>query len=321
VTSLVALDAPAAPIVPLPAFSASAPYAPLPSFALSDPVRGAFGFDRYTRPEIERPTHGMSFLEGRYGMRTWGLLPKLSLDGSATTDLSPPSLRAPLSMEEAAAPLREVDELRLSLDLLDLSAPRTSKRCDKRAVQFVRYGGEGDMFSLTSCDGSLVPDSLDRLSVIARPAGVDRPELPLPESPDAHAAESGEWVDHVRLLNPRLAWAVERVAEAFPHKVVYVISGYRPADHGGMHARGRAIDLFLMNVANERVYKFCRTLPDVGCGYYPNSKFVHIDVRKPGSGKAYWVDDSAPGTPSHYVDSWPGVEKGGAAVWQAGGER
>ena len=42
---------------------------------------------------------------------------------------------------------------------------------------------------------------------------------------------------------------------------------------------------------------FCRTLRNAGCGYYPNSTFVHMDVRDT---KAYWVDLSRPGEPPRY---------------------
>ena len=54
-------------------------------------------------------------------------------------------------------------------------------------------------------------------------------------------------------------------------------------------------------------------LRDVGCGYYPNSKFVHIDVRPYGTDRVLWVDDSLPGTPSHYLDGYPGVLDPGIA--------
>ena len=73
-----------------------------------------------------------------------------------------------------------------------------------------------------------------------------------------------------------------------------------------------------MGVRNVGLFRFCRTLDDVGCGYYPNSKFVHVDVRRPRTGRAFWVDESAPGEPSRYVDSWPGVVESGAMVWGGG---
>jgi LysM repeat protein len=40
------------------------------------------------------------------------------------------------------------------------------------------------------------------------------------------------------------------------------------------------------------------TLPHVGVGYYPNSTFVHLDVR---GQKTYWVDVSHPGQPPRYA--------------------
>jgi hypothetical protein len=40
----------------------------------------------------------------------------------------------------------------------------------------------------------------------------------------------------------------------------------------------------VQGIPNAALFSFCRTLDDVGCGFYPNSKFVHVDVRKPGTG-------------------------------------
>jgi hypothetical protein len=44
-------------------------------------------------------------------------------------------------------------------------------------------------------------------------------------------------------------------------------------------------------------------------------------VRRPGSGHPIWIDVSAPGEPSRYVDAWPGVIDGGALVWDAAARR
>lgn len=271
---------------------------------LEDPVKAAFGFDRWTSAAHEKPAEAR-FLRGAYGPSTWALVPELSL--------SLPS--SPLS--PSAAPLLAEEDSRLRLSLLPWERPAAKPVCRKPPVTIARFGAEQDTMSLLSCDGEVLPDVMDRLSVLLRPPGADRPELPLPDEPDPAAASEGEWVSHVKLLPPRLAWALQRISDAFPRKTLYVMSGYRPGGHDSHHKRGRAVDLFVMGVANERVYKFCRTMPDVGCGYYPNNKFVHVDVRKPGSGKAFWIDTSGPSEPSQYVDAWPGVEKGGAAAWQA----
>jgi hypothetical protein len=228
--------------------------------------------------------------------------------------LSPPRVPYPLAEVALLLASGESPSAHLAFEAWTPPRPRT---CRRRAVNVVRFGGEADVFHLTDCDGAIRDDGLERLSVLARPPGVERPPLPLPEEPSA--AVPGEWVAHVRLLPPRLALVVQRLAEAFPYKPIYLISGYRPGSGHGFHAQGNALDLFVMNVPNERVYKLCRKMNDMGCGYYPNNKFVHIDARPPGTGKAYWIDVSAPGEPSRYVDAWPGVEKGGAAVWMGGG--
>jgi len=108
----------------------------------------------------------------------------------------------------------------------------------------------------------------------------------LPSEPEAEGDFAGEWIPNVRMLDPRLLWVVARIAEAFPNRPIYVISGYRRDGHGSFHRKGRALDLFVMNARNEDVLGVCRTLKDVGCGYYPNNKFVHVDVRPPGTNHA-----------------------------------
>jgi hypothetical protein len=72
-----------------------------------------------------------------------------------------------------------------------------------------------------------------------------------------------------------------------------------------------------MGVPNASLFQVCQKLDDVGCGFYPNNKFVHVDVRRPGSGHPFWIDASGPGEPSRYVDAWPGVVDGGGLVWDA----
>lgn len=188
-----------------------------------------------------------------------------------------------------------------------------------RPVTVGRYGAEQDRFVLLECDGSVAPEALDRLSVMARPPGAERPELPLPLEPDAAARERGEWVKGVKLLHPRLLWLVNKLALAFPGHPIYLISGYRRDAHGSYHRSGRALDLFMTGVPNEALFKYCRKLKDVGCGYYPNHNFVHVDVRGFGQGHPFWIDVSGAGEPSRYVDSWPGVADSGGLIWAGGG--
>ncbi len=183
-----------------------------------------------------------------------------------------------------------------------------------RPVTLVRFENESDTLSLLQCDGSVASDALDRVSVMTRPPGVARPELPLPLEPDADT-ENGEWVDGVRLVHPRMLWVLQQIANEFPYRHIYIVSGYRSESTSSMHYRGRALDLSVYGVAKEELFRFCRTLSDVGCGYYPKHDFVHVDVRPFGSRHPMWVDASEPGEPSRYVDSWPSVVEGGALAW------
>ncbi len=57
------------------------------------------------------------------------------------------------------------------------------------------------------------------------------------------------------------------------------------------------MDFSVEGVPNTVVRDFCRTFRNAGVGYYPNSSFVHLDVR---TGKAYWIDYSHPGEAPHY---------------------
>ncbi|MGH7328661.1 MAG: DUF882 domain-containing protein, partial [Polyangiaceae bacterium] len=69
------------------------------------------------------------------------------------------------------------------------------------------------------------------------------------------------------------------------------------------HNLGRAMDFRVEGVPNEALRDYCRTLKNVGVGYYPNSTFVHLDVR---TTPAYWIDFSKPGEPPRYNS--PNVE-------------
>jgi uncharacterized protein YcbK (DUF882 family) len=92
------------------------------------------------------------------------------------------------------------------------------------------------------------------------------------------------------------------VSDHFAGRKLEVISGYRPftvkqyTPHS-RHNHGKAVDFRVTGVPNEIVRDFCRTLKNTGCGYYPNSVFVHMDARDES---AYWIDYSRPGEPPRY---------------------
>jgi uncharacterized protein YcbK (DUF882 family)/LysM repeat protein len=108
-------------------------------------------------------------------------------------------------------------------------------------------------------------------------------------------------------VDPRLVALVGIVSSHFGGKPLEIVSGYRaytPTQYTphSNHNLGKALDFRIHGVENEKLRDFCRTLRSAGCGYYPNSTFVHLDVR---DAKAFWVDYSHPGEPPKYDK--PGV--------------
>jgi LysM repeat protein len=105
-----------------------------------------------------------------------------------------------------------------------------------------------------------------------------------------------------RLPDPRLLQNLTRVSDFFGGRRILIISGYRKP--GGYtrdtsrHTQGQALDIRIPGVPNASLRDYCRSLPRTGCGYYPRSTFVHMDVR---ASSAYWVDWSRPGEAPSYA--------------------
>ena len=244
------------------------------------PTLSAIG--RYQRPWENHTPEWRSFLNGRYGFE--------------------PSLTLTWRIESVPAPL----ELPV----------RVSRPCPPwqkpRPLTVFRYAGDSETLPLFDCEGAIAPDVIDRLSTLARAPDAPRPDFPLPE--EAESEHPGEWLPGLHLIDPRLVWVLGQIQQAFPRKAVVIMSGYRPDAHTSNHKHGKALDLYVQGVPNEELFTLCRTLRDVGCGFYPNNHFVHIDVRRFGTTTVSWVDISRPGEPSEYVDGWPGVAQPGS-VW------
>ncbi len=103
-------------------------------------------------------------------------------------------------------------------------------------------------------------------------------------------------------VDPRLLALITVVSDHFGGRTLDVVSGYRTytpsqvTPHSN-HNLGKALDFKIEGVKNEDIWSFCRTFRGAGCGYYPNSGFVHLDVRET---KAWWIDRSLPGEPPQY---------------------
>ncbi len=178
-------------------------------------------------------------------------------------------------------------------------------RCRKAPVEIIR-GPETDTFTLMKCDGKPAPLAIDHLSILVRPGNADRPTTPL----DELAKKKGnELAKGIKRVDAGLPMRLQAIADHFTKKgspaKFSIVSGYRPASIGSMHQNGRAVDFRLEGVKNEEVVAFCKTLVDTGCGFYPNSSFVHMDVRDAGTGHTSWIDMSGPGEQPKYVHAWP----------------
>lgn len=103
-------------------------------------------------------------------------------------------------------------------------------------------------------------------------------------------------------IDPRLATLIGMVSDHFGGRPIHIVSGYRPYTptqftKDSNHNHGRALDFNIPGVPNTVVRDFCRTFRNAGVGYYPNSSFVHLDVR---ATKFFWIDYSRPGEAPKY---------------------
>ena len=95
-------------------------------------------------------------------------------------------------------------------------------------------------------------------------------------------------------LDDRLIRNLVNVSDHFGGRPLRIVSGYRSNSYfkDSKHKASRAVDFSVIGVPNEALRDYLRTFGKTGVGYYPNSSFVHLDVRDYA---AYWVDYSRPG--------------------------
>lgn len=115
--------------------------------------------------------------------------------------------------------------------------------------------------------------------------------------------------DVAELPNPRLVALLAAISDHFGGAEITVVSGRREAGgytrESSRHTRGEATDIRVRGVSMRALWDYCRSLEDTGCGYYPRSSFVHVDVRRSAT---QWVDWSTPGRAARYgslARAWP----------------
>ena len=107
-------------------------------------------------------------------------------------------------------------------------------------------------------------------------------------------------------MNPRLMRLLYQTGRHWPGRRVEVVSGYRnptvAKNPRSPHMKGLACDFRVDGVKATELRDYLRkTFDKVGVGYYPNSTFVHLDVRKDRS--AFWIDYSGPGERAVYSEN------------------
>ena len=115
--------------------------------------------------------------------------------------------------------------------------------------------------------------------------------------------------DDALLPHPRLVLLLATIADHFGGADITIISGRREAGgytrESSRHTRGQATDIRVRGVPMRTLWDYCRTLVSTGCGYYPRSTFLHVDVR---ASAAQWVDWASSGGRARYGNlerAWP----------------
>ncbi|MEO7096627.1 MAG: DUF882 domain-containing protein [Polyangiales bacterium] len=161
----------------------------------------------------------------------------------------------------------------------------------KGRVTLIRFGTkETQVVQVLNKKGKLVPGVLPRFARMMRFGPLN--------------------IEHK--IDPRLVTLIAQVSDHFGGRPIEIISGFRPktatqyTPHSN-HNVGKAMDMRIAGVPNEVLRDYCRTFKQTGVGYYPNSLFVHFDVRKTST---FWIDLSKPGEAPKYVGKPTDIDEG-----------
>jgi LysM repeat protein len=114
-----------------------------------------------------------------------------------------------------------------------------------------------------------------------------------PSARQAIAQLLGATGDHPGVPDRLIRLMVE-VSDTFGGRPLHIVSGYRTTSffRDSRHKTSQAVDFAVVGVPNSAVRDYLLTQSNVGVGYYPNSSFLHLDVRPRAT---YWVDYAGPG--------------------------
>ncbi len=144
----------------------------------------------------------------------------------------------------------------------------------ERGVVRVRRWGELTQARLVDAEGRVTREGLTQLAQLMRRQEEDEPALP----------------------HPRLVRLLAAISDHFGGRAITLVSGRRRPGgrtrESSRHVSGHATDIRVDGVPARALWDYCRSLSHTGCGFYPRSTFVHVDVREQ---PAQWVDWSQPG--------------------------
>jgi len=183
----------------------------------------------------------------------------------------------------------------------------SSKRSRKRRGKSRR--GHGAKFA-----GRVVQENLLRTDPLPRPSGNleivslanpgERAKVNIYNKDGSYSVEALEDLNGVlrcrrtddeKPIDIQLLTWMSMIYDHFGSKPLKIVSGYRnQRKQSSNHFKGRAMDIQIDGVNAKQIRAFAETLDrgGMGIGFYPVSKFVHIDVRSPPSYR--WVDKSPP---------------------------
>lgn len=170
--------------------------------------------------------------------------------------------------------------------------PAETEDCPGPVTLERRMGGEPERIEmpLLDCDDQVRPEALRAVSVLARPRGVARPADDAPVEP----------------LHAELLERLQHLGDTFEGHAIQIFGGVRPnARETSRHRHARALDLRVDGVPLQRVRDALVTLEGTGVGYYPNSVFVHLDVRDE---RHAWVDFSGGTARETPAPSWEDLD-------------
>lgn len=97
----------------------------------------------------------------------------------------------------------------------------------------------------------------------------------------------------VRAVRPELYEHLSRIYDHFGGKRIVLVSGFRFNERdSSRHFHASAMDIKIQGVSIREMYRYAESLDGggMGIGIYPNSGFIHVDLRAPGDPSYRWTD-------------------------------